>query len=179
MSARSRASAARGFGLLELVVVVAAVAVLMGVALDRFLPLVGRAQRVAFLQVRGNLQSALLIAAAERITRGEPDRIAELAEANPMALLLTPPRNYLGSLGTREPGSLPGASWYYDEHESVLVYRVGKHTRFNALDGPADRVAFKVIFAYDDRDGDGAFDASRDHFAGLKLDSVDAYDWPD
>ena len=62
---------ARGFSLLELVVVVVAVAILTGVALDRLLPLVGRAQRAAFLRVQGDLQSALLLEAADRITRGE------------------------------------------------------------------------------------------------------------
>ena len=88
----------RGFSLLELVVVVIAVAILMGVALDRLLPLIGRAQRAAFLDVQRTLQSSLLIAAAERIVSGEAATIPELAAANPMALLLSPPANYVGAL---------------------------------------------------------------------------------
>jgi prepilin-type N-terminal cleavage/methylation domain-containing protein len=179
VSSRVRARAARGFSLIELVVVVIAVAILTGVALDRLLPLVGRAQRVAFLQVRGALQSALLLEAAERITRGEAQRLSELAARNPMTLLLEPPANYVGSLEAPDAAAVPRASWYYDERAHVLVYRVGKHTKFRPLGGPPDRVELKVTFAYEDRDHDGSFDASRDHFDGLRLDPVDSYDWPD
>jgi prepilin-type N-terminal cleavage/methylation domain-containing protein len=178
VNARSRVPASRGFSLIELAVVVSAVAILMGIALDRLLPLIGRAQHVAFLHVRGDLQSALLLEAAERITRGEAGELAELAHKNPMALLLEPPANYLGSLERPDPGALPGASWYYDEDARELVYRVGKNTTFQPIDGPPNRVEFKVSFAYEDRDGDGVFDASRDRFNGLRLVAVDAYDWP-
>ena len=31
----------------------------------------------------------------------------------------------------------------------------------------------------EDVDGDAAYDASRDHFDGLRLDAVHAYRWPD
>ncbi len=97
----------RGFSLLELVVVVIAVAILTGVALDRLLPLVGRAQRAAFLDVQRTLQSSLLIAAAERIVSGEAATIPELAAANPMTLLLSPPANYVGALAAPAAASRP------------------------------------------------------------------------
>jgi hypothetical protein len=32
---------------------------------------------------------------------------------------------------------------------------------------------------YEDRDGDGVFDAAGDRFGGLKLAPVQAYRWPD
>ena len=171
--------AARGFSLLELVVVVIAVAILAAAALDRLLPLVGRAQRAAYLRVQGDLQSALLLEAAERITRGEADRLAELAGANPMTLLLKPPANYVGATAWADGAEIPRASWYYDEHEHRLGYRVGRYTRFKAQDGPSDLIELKVAFAYEDRDGDGVFDAAGDRFDGLKLEPVHAYDWPD
>ena len=169
----------RGFSLLELVVVVIAVAILMGVALDRLLPLVGRAQRAAFLQVQRELQSALLLEAAERITRGEAATLSELAAANPMTLLLTPPANYVGPLAAPRPEDVPPASWYFDEQSRSLAYRVGRHTRFATKDGPDGLVELRVAFVYDDRDADGAFDAARDDFGGLRLEPVYAYDWPD
>jgi prepilin-type N-terminal cleavage/methylation domain-containing protein len=166
----------RGFSLLELVVVVIAVAILMGVALDRLLPLVGRAQRAAFLDVQRELQSSLLLAAAERITRGEAGTIPELAGVNPMALLLQPPANYVGE---RPPADVPPASWYFDAEAGLLGYRVGRYTRFAARGGPADRIELDVAFAYQDRNGNGVFDAAGDRFDGLKLAPVHPYDWPD
>lgn len=170
---------ALGFSLLELVVVVIAVAILIGVALDRLLPLIGRAQRAAFLQVRSELQSALLLEAAERITRGESATLPELAAANPMALLLTPPANYVGALAEARPEDVPPASWYFDDAAKTLAYRVGTHTRFAAKGGPDRLIELRVAFVFDDRDADGMFDAVRDDFGGLELEPVHAYDWPD
>jgi general secretion pathway protein G len=169
---------ARGFTLLELVVVVVAIAILAGFALDRLLPLVGRAQHVAFMQVQNELQTALLLAAAERITRGESQSLAELARVNPMSLLLRPPANYLGELAQPEADRTPGHTWFYDAKNGRLVYRVGRYTRFEPLAGPADRVELAVSFLYNDRDGDGVFRGG-DDFDGLRLDSVHAYRWPD
>jgi len=168
-----------GFSLLELVVVVIAVAILAGFALDRLLPLVGRAQRASFLTVQADLQTALLLEAAERITRGEADSLAELAQTNPMALLLKPPANYVESTAGDDDAQIPRASWYYDEHEHRLGYRVGRYTGFKAEDGPPDRIELTVAFAYQDRDGDGQFDAAGDRFDGLRLTPVHAYEWPD
>jgi prepilin-type N-terminal cleavage/methylation domain-containing protein len=169
----------RGFSLLELVIVLIVVAILMGFALDRLLPLVGRAQRAAFLDVQRELQSSLLLAAAERITSGEAATIPELAAENPMSLLLRPPANYFGALAVPVPADVPRASWYFDESSGRLVYRVGRSTRFVAQGGPADRIELRVAFAYQDRNGNGAFDAAGDHFDGLKLEPVHAYHWPD
>jgi prepilin-type N-terminal cleavage/methylation domain-containing protein len=170
---------ARGFSLLELVVVVCAVAILAAFAFDRLLPLVGRAQRAAFHQVRSDLSSALLLEAAERITRGEAATLPELAATNPMTLLLEPPANYVGSFERPDETEIPRASWYYDEHLGRLGYRVGRHTRFAAGTGPAELVELEVAFVYQDRDGDGVFDAAGDRFDGLRLRPVHAYDWPD
>lgn len=168
-----------GFTLLELVVVVAAIAILAGVALDRVLPLIGRAQRAAFVRVRADLQSALLLEAADRITRGEAGSLPELATRNPMTLLLRPPANYVGSVDPRRESEIPRASWFYDERAGHLAYRVGRHTRFAAKQGPRDLIELTVAFAYQDRDRDGLFDAAGDRFDGLTLETVNAYEWPD
>jgi prepilin-type N-terminal cleavage/methylation domain-containing protein len=170
---------ARGFSLIELVVVVIAIGLLAGFALDRLLPLIGRAQRVAFQQVQSELQSAMLLEAAVRITRGESATLGELAGTNPMALLLKAPQNYAGAMDEPRAETVPGHTWYYDDTRQRLVYRVGKYTRFEPLEGPPDRVEFRVSFVYRDRDGDGVYQPGHDGFDGLRLDPVHAYRWPD
>lgn len=170
---------ARGFTLVELVIVIVIIGVLAGFLLDRVLPLVGQAERVAFQQVRARIQSALLLEAAERIARGESSSLGELAGANPMSLLLQPPGNYLGALSRPQIGDLPRAAWYFDDREGRLVYRPGRQARVDTLEGPTDRIQLAVSFAYRDRDGDGRFQASIDHFDGLRLDPVYQFRWLD
>lgn len=169
----------RGFSLIELMVVVIAVGILTGVALDRVLPLVGRAQRAAFLDVQRELQSSLMLAAAERITSGEVGELPELAAVNPMSLLLQAPANYLGPVAAAAQADVPRATWYYEEAAHRLAYRVGRYTRFTAQGGPPDRIELRVAFVFDDRDADGVFDATGDRFGGLRLEPVHAYAWPD
>jgi type II secretory pathway pseudopilin PulG len=169
----------RGFSLLELVVCVMGILIVTGAVLDRVLPLIGRAQRAAFMQVQGELRSSLLLTAAERITQGETAKIAELATTNPMSLLPHPPANYLGVRSAPNEADIPRASWYFDEQSGRLAYRVGRHTRFAAHEGPRDRIELRVALTYEDRDADGSFDAARDRFDGVRLESVHAYEWPD
>jgi prepilin-type N-terminal cleavage/methylation domain-containing protein len=169
----------RGFSLVELAVVVAALVILAGVILDRVLPVIGRAQRAAFLDVQRDLQSSLRLAAAERIASGESAKVLELATVNPMSLLLTPPENYRGVLTGPQQADLPPATWYFDGQTKRLGYRVGRYTRFVAQDGPLDRIELRVAFVYNDRDADGVFDAGSDYLDGFRLEPVHGYAWPD
>jgi len=177
-AALTRADAA-GFSLIELAVVVVIVGILGGIVLDRLLPLLGRAERAAFLQTQADLQSALLLEAAERITTGDTSGLADLATGNPMRLFLRPPPNYVGSVRAGDLGEVPRASWYFDERTDRLAYRVGRQARFDALGGAPDRVEFRVALIYEDRDGDSHFDPARDRFEGLKLEPMHAYRWPE
>jgi hypothetical protein len=143
------------------------------------LPLIGRAERVAFDQLRAQIQSALLLEAAERITRGESSTLVELAARNPMELLLTPPGNYVGSFSRSRPARDQRRVWYFDASQGLLVYRPGRRADFRALDGPEDRIELAVRFIFEDRNQDGAYQPGVDEFAGLRLAAVAAYEWGD
>ncbi|MEO8465892.1 MAG: type II secretion system protein [Gammaproteobacteria bacterium] len=168
-----------GFSLVELMVVVIAIGIIAGALLDRVLPLIGRAQRAAFVQVRADLQMALLFEAAERISRGDAASLQSLTDRNPMTLLLVVPANYVGSFERPAEDYLPVASWYFDEHTHRLVYRVGHYTRFDGQGGPAGRVELKTEFVFDDRNGDGTFEPGADNFRGLRLTPAHPFAWPD
>jgi prepilin-type N-terminal cleavage/methylation domain-containing protein len=174
-----RARAARGFSLFELVVVIVVIAILSGLLLTRVLPLIGQAERAAFMQTRQQIHSALLLEAAERVVRAESGTLIALSGTNPMDLLLEPPGNYRGTITEFGGDRLPRRSWFFDEDDRLLVYRPGRQAKFDALDGPADRIEMQVSFAYTDRDGDGAYDASVDRFDGLRLQPLHLYAWPE
>ena len=167
-----------GFTLIEMLVVVVAIGILAGVALDRLYPLIGRAERVAFLRMQAQLQNQLTLVTAEQMVRGNSAAIPALADSNPMDFLLKAPENYLGAFAGAPPDA-PSGHWYFDTATASLVYLVGGHTRFDGLDGPDDRVLFRVRLAFKDANGNGIYDPSADRFDGIWLAPVYAYSWPD
>ena len=161
-------------------VVVIAVAILTGVALDRVLPLVGRAQRAAFLEVQRELQSSLLLAAAERITRGETATLPELAVGEPDGAAAAAARE-LSRRGRRRrtrPRFRARAGTSTSRRGGSRIASADTRASRRRT-GPKDRIELRVAFVYEDRDADGVFDAAGDRFDGLRLEPVHAYDWPD
>ena len=90
--------------------------------------------------------------------------LPELAAANPMALLLKPPANYVGELGA--PATQPSVP-----PRDLVLRRAGRPARLSRRPlhalrarrtGPQDRIELRVAFVFEDRDGDGVFDAAGD-----------------
>jgi hypothetical protein len=67
-----------------------------------------------------NIRSALQMKIADMILSGEGARQNTLAKTNPVLLLQSPPRGYLGEM--RRPKNLPAGSWYYEPNKAELVY---------------------------------------------------------
>ncbi|MCP4300164.1 MAG: type II secretion system protein, partial [Gammaproteobacteria bacterium] len=67
-----------GFSLLELIVVIALISTLIGVAVTRLLPYIDEAERVAVLRVEGQLRSSITMEAAKRIVRGQSASLSDL-----------------------------------------------------------------------------------------------------
>jgi len=173
-----RGARGAGFSLLELVIVVALLAVLWFVAIERLLQLRIDAERVAMLQVLGGLRSALGLEVAERVVRRGLASVVELQGSNPMALLAETPHNYVGELDAPDPASVPAGSWYFDRRSRVLVYRVRYPEAFEG--GPAEgppRARFRVEVVWRDRDGDGRLDPRVDGIGGVRLAPMEPYRW--
>ncbi|MGI9202938.1 MAG: type II secretion system protein, partial [Woeseiaceae bacterium] len=122
----SHVSGRGGFSLLELVVVIALLSLLVGIALNRLLPYVDEAERVAVVTLESQIKSTLLTAAAKRIAGGKAASISELDGSNPMHLMLEAPQNYAGELYRRDSDSVPFRNWYFDLDSRRLVYRIGR-----------------------------------------------------
>jgi len=154
---RARAlSRPAGFGLLELVVAIAAISILMYVLLDRIAWVQEMAEKTESEETVRSIETALRLEAASRVARGgAPD---DLLLENPVRWLQSPPRNYLGELAA-DPRECRPACWYYLTRPRLLVYRPG---RADHLTG-ARELRFRVVA----EPGSG----------GLRLVPVRAYRW--
>jgi prepilin-type N-terminal cleavage/methylation domain-containing protein len=126
---------ARGFTLVELIVVVCLVAILFGLALDRLTRYQELAERTAMEQNLAAINVALTMKFAALVVAGRGAAIEKEVGANPVDLLVRAPENYLGALYAPGTDSLPRQSWHYDRQSGDLVYLPGR-TRY--LSQPAD-----------------------------------------
>jgi len=166
-----------GFTLLELVVVIALISTLVAVAVNRLLPYIDEAERVAVLRVEGQLRSSLMMEAAQRIVRGQSATISALEGSNPVKFLLEPPKNYVGERSQREIEQLPTRRWYYEQDGHRLVYRLGAPFGLPVHDESAEDPAFEVQVAFADSNGNGLFEAQREEFYGVRLQRVAGSKW--
>ncbi len=177
---RSRGRSTRltaGFSLLELVVVVAIIAVLMAIAVSKYLALAVEAERVAMESVLSSLRTAISMKMAEDIVEGRINDVRLLENSNPMDRLQQTPNNYAGELDGAQAAGIPSGTWYFDRAEHALVYRVHNVNYFRTvLEGPP-RARFKVRVLFQDRDGDRVFDAPKDKLEGVVVTPLEPYHW--
>ncbi len=166
-----------GFTLLELVVVIIIIGLLVVIALGKLLKIREQAERAAVTQVIGNLRSSLGMQIAEMIVKQDRKGLLALAGSNPMDLLSQVPGNYLGALGAPDPARIGGHTWYFDERDQALVYRVEYAGHFHTtLRGPP-RIRFKIRLQYVDKNHNGVYDPGIDTLQGLDLVALDRYTW--
>ncbi len=138
---------ARGFTLIELVVVISTVALLFGVALDRLLRYQEMGERAALEQNLAAINTALTMRFAAYIAAGRPQAIESVAGKNPVDLLSRAPENYLGELYAPEIGALERGSWYFDRASGELVYLPRRRRYLSADPGPPDVLRFRVVLS--------------------------------
>lgn len=167
-----------GFSLLELTIVVILVVMLFLFVADRLLPLRGDAESAQVASVIGSLRSALGLEVASRIVEHGPQSVTDLQGSNPMALLQDWPENYLGERSAANNGEIPRGAWYFDETSGELHYRV-RFPQYLAgePDSPVE-LRWRVRLQFDDRDGDGRFDAETETLRGVRLARLDEHRWP-
>jgi prepilin-type N-terminal cleavage/methylation domain-containing protein len=120
---------ARGFTLIELIVVICVVALLFGVALDRLQRYRELAERVAMERNLAAMNVALTLKFASLVISGRAAEIEKEAGTNPVRLLARPPENYLGELYAPDPATIAEGSWFFDRQAGELVY-VPSRTRY-------------------------------------------------
>ena len=141
----------KGLTILELIVVIAVVAVLVSVALPKFYQLTLRAEALSTQGMIGNVRSALSLQMARGLYNG--DDFAAWAHDGSRALfpmhdlLLDRPQNYLGVL---EKSNQRG-SWYDDKNSYELVYVLRNDEIVTGIAGVPKKVRWHIVVVYDDR----------------------------
>lgn len=165
-----------GSGLLEVVLVAILVSVLMVVFLGRILNLSLAVEREAMQQTVININSALNIEALTLIVQNNNEAMVAWEGGNPMVLLDPPPIQYKGSFP--DPVAMyqvPG-SWFFDEGQSMLIYRINNIKEFAGGRAIPKRIRFRVETIFNDINNDGK--KSQDEpFTGLRLKALDQYHW--
>ncbi len=129
--------ASRGFGLVDLAVALAVLAILLYFLLDRVLYMQEMAEKTEVEETVRSINYGLRLEAASRIARGpEPGRI-ELEKDNPIKWLKTPPRNYLGEYARVSKDTKPGY-WYFHPGERQLIYRPNRAEHLT-VEGPKEK----------------------------------------
>jgi hypothetical protein len=166
----------RGSGILEVVLVGVLISVLMVVFMGSILNLSVAIERETMHQTLNNLNSALNIEALTLIVQNKQEAIAEWEGGNPMILIDPPPVQYKGSFPKPDPKRQTPGSWFFDEEQSLLIYRINNIEQFGGGRAIPERVRFKVQPMYDDLNEDG-FKNDDEHFTGLRLEPLDQYQW--
>jgi type II secretory pathway pseudopilin PulG len=134
----------RRFALLEFSIVVAVTAALSAALLHRADGWRRAAEDAAARETVATLRTALQTEAARALAQGGAERLATLAQQNPMRLLARPPANYLGEFALPQPGRVARNGWVFDPRDKTLVYLRSDRESFAA--GTSVLPKFKVEF---------------------------------
>ena len=121
---------AKGFTLIELIVVIALLSVLIATILNRVEYYQELAEKTAMEQNVGAIQSALTMEHGKLYVHGNAGDISLLATQNPMKWLQKLPQNYAGEFYAPTPKSVPPGSWMFDLKSRDLIYVLDRSEHF-------------------------------------------------
>ena len=121
---------AKGFTLIELIVVITIMVILSSVLLSRIYYYQERAEKAAMEQVASALQSALTLQHARLLTQGMEANASLLAAENPMKWLAKIPGNYAGEFYDVTPRAVAPGNWVFDLKTRNLIYVVDRSDHF-------------------------------------------------
>lgn len=166
----------RGFTMLELVVVIIIISIIGLVAVNRFWQWSVVAERASLQTVVGAIRTALGLETTRLAMRQQLSQLPNVVGTNPMKLLAQAPDNYIGEIDNEKQPVAEG-SWYFDNSERLLVYRLKYTNGFSTELEGAPRVRYYIKLIYTDNNHNRRFDRSVDDIGGLDLVPAEPYAW--
>ncbi|HUO43651.1 MAG TPA: prepilin-type N-terminal cleavage/methylation domain-containing protein [Burkholderiales bacterium] len=134
---------ARGFTLIELIVVIIIISTLATVAIDRLLYWQERAEKAMMESSLEAMKMGLRIHMAELMAANRGGDFSTLERENPMRWLAEPPADYAGE---DQPQSKPG--WYFVSRDHELVYLPRSSAHLEVLQNADQGLHFRVVLEY-------------------------------
>ena len=161
-----------GFTLIELMVVVALVAILGAVLFDRVQAYQEQAEKAAVEQTLAAIRSGLQLQFAGRMLRGEGARLGSFADENPMDVLAEPVQNFGGIFSGAAGAGLKKGTWYFNQERRELLYLPNLNDHLQL--GPNENaLRFQVLLLGAPPAGPQATPS----YTGIRLVPVMRYQW--
>ena len=166
-----------GFTLIELVVVIAIVATLAGVLLNRIWFYQEQAEKTAMTEVAAAIQTSLVLQYGRYLARGLEADIPKLATSNPIHWLAKQPPNYVGEFYDPTPHSVAPGHWVFDLKARELIYVIDHGEYF--VPGPNGKkwIRYRVNLVYEQVMK--APEKTSKELAGAVFEPVETYRWFD
>jgi prepilin-type N-terminal cleavage/methylation domain-containing protein len=168
-------SRARGFTLIEVVVVITIVVVLYTVFLERVWVYQEEAEKTAMVEVAEAIQSALVFKYGHMMVRGAEPEAGALATENPMTWLAKKPRNYAGEFYDPTPQSIAPGHWMFDLKAHQLIYLPSRTDNFVAGRDGQKWIRYRVNLVYDPVSA--AADQPAKMVVGTLFEPIEPYRW--
>jgi hypothetical protein len=85
--------------------------------------------------------------------------------------------NYLGEFDYPVPELMVKGVWYYDKNKKELVYLIKNTEFFNSELNDPERISFTKKIDYIDVNDNGTFEADKDKFKSINIETKHQYQW--
>jgi hypothetical protein len=163
-------------GVLEAVIAAVLISLLIVIFFGRVLKISATIEREAMQQTVNHISSAVNIEALTLLIKDDQEKLARWDGGNPMELLNPPPLQYRGSFSNPDPREVSPGSWFFDEADGLLVYRINHIDQFGGGRAIPERVRFKIMATFEDTNNNAQRDEN-ERVTGLHFKALDAYQW--
>lgn len=166
---------AKGFTLIELIIVISLVGILASIFFSRVLFYQEMAEKSSMQQVVSALQSALVLQYGHRLALSMGPGINDIKTENPMNWLALKPSNYAGEFPFVRLNTIKPGNWAFDQARHELVYVPNHNEYFIPAENGIKWIRFRTRFAYENRPGSTTKSAKE--LTGVTFAPVEPYQW--